>query len=405
MDMTKFVGKVPAVTDVYTDLSGFQSLKGEQDKDVALRKVAQQFESMFVNMMMKSMRSANAVFEENSMFSSQESNFFRDMHDQQLSLTVAHGKGVGIADAMYRQLSRSYGDKDAGEGKFNTPGYSIADYQPGQGKRFSMEQQPLDVQQYIQQASPMVMDARLRSANAPSDQQPVLRTSPSQGMSAEGLHQQTVTEPFAGKKAATSNTHSSSEADARAPSNSRVPIAESPLRFIQKLLPYAQKAADKLGVDKHLLVAQSALETGWGRYVLADQKGQPSNNLFNIKAHGDDPSRVQHATLEFRNGLMCKESAAFRVYDSLEHSFNDYVDFVQGNQRYDAAINAKSEDEYIRELHQAGYATDPDYAEKVLQVYSAVKRLVKDIDLTPVPKENTPPVSDESDADILSSLF
>ena len=101
-----------AVTDVYTDLSGLQQLQSEENQDAALKKIAQQFESLFINMMLKNMRSANAVFEQDSMFNSNEMKFYRDMYDHQLSLTLAHGNGIGIADAMYRQLSRSYGEND-----------------------------------------------------------------------------------------------------------------------------------------------------------------------------------------------------------------------------------------------------------------------------------------------------
>ena len=96
-------------TAAYTDLNSLQKIKAEGDKDVALHKVAKQFESMFVSLLFKGMRQANAVFEEGNMGHSNAENMYRDMHDQQLALTMSHGKGIGIADALYRQMSRYCG--------------------------------------------------------------------------------------------------------------------------------------------------------------------------------------------------------------------------------------------------------------------------------------------------------
>ncbi len=111
---------------VFTDLAGLQSIKrlprGESEE--ALRAVAEQFESIFVNMMMKSMRDSNAVFEEGSLTSSNEQKFYRDMFDQQLSLTMASGRGVGLADVLVRQLSKSYG-AEVRQTSENLPGTAL----------------------------------------------------------------------------------------------------------------------------------------------------------------------------------------------------------------------------------------------------------------------------------------
>lgn len=151
---------------------------------------------------------------------------------------------------------------------------------------------------------------------------------------------------------------------------------DSPESFVASMKPYAEKAARALGVDSSLLLAQAALETGWGQKVLNNSRGS-SNNLFNIKAdrswNGD---KVATQTLEYHQGVPVKESAAFRSYANYEESFNDYVRFLNKNPRYTTALRHGGNDEqFIRGIHQAGYATDPAYADKVLSVKARIDQM------------------------------
>ncbi|EHU9458349.1 TPA: flagellar assembly peptidoglycan hydrolase FlgJ [Vibrio vulnificus] len=146
--------------------------------------------------------------------------------------------------------------------------------------------------------------------------------------------------------------------------------------FITSMRPYAERAAKSLGVEPSLLLAQAALETGWGQKVVKNARGS-SNNLFNIKADrswaGD---KVTTQTLEFHDNTPVKETAAFRSYDSFADSFNDYVAFLNNNPRYQTALqhNGNSES-FIRGIHRAGYATDPEYADKVLKVQQRIDNM------------------------------
>jgi len=91
---------------IYTDLAGLQKLKSmpDENSDEALAAVAKQFESIFVNMMLKSMRDTNAVFEEDNFMHSNESKFYQDMMDNQMAVSLSQGNGIGLADVLYRQL-------------------------------------------------------------------------------------------------------------------------------------------------------------------------------------------------------------------------------------------------------------------------------------------------------------
>lgn len=151
---------------------------------------------------------------------------------------------------------------------------------------------------------------------------------------------------------------------------------DSPELFVTSMKPYAEKAASALGVDSSLLLAQAALETGWGSKMVKNSLGN-SNNLFNIKADrswkGD---KVATQTLEFHGKTAVKESASFRSYSNFEDSFNDYVKFLNENPRYETALQHQGNSEnFIKGIHQAGYATDPNYADKVLRVKAKIDEM------------------------------
>ncbi len=315
-----FIDNATRQTDVYTNLHGLQSIKNEGDKSEALKKVTQQFESMFVNMMMKSMREANAVFEKDSMFDSEDSKFYRDMLDQQRAVTLSTGRGIGIAEAMYRQLSRTYGVAES-------PEKSIG-------------------------SIPGSLDRRIDN----------IRKDISKSISGQGAKE------------------ASGDVSTGEVPRPRASLSSSPQEFVEKLIPLAKKAAEKIGVDHLLLVAQSALETGWGKHVVADEKGENSFNLFNIKKGGDwNKGTAQQNTIEYDQGIVTQEKAEFRMYSGIAESLDDYVEFVLGKDRYRSAIDkAGDSEQYIRELKNAGYATDPQYSEKVLSVYHRVKELAAD---------------------------
>ncbi|MFN7551789.1 MAG: flagellar assembly peptidoglycan hydrolase FlgJ, partial [Pseudomonadota bacterium] len=151
------------------------------------------------------------------------------------------------------------------------------------------------------------------------------------------------------------------------PANLSSPRAGTPEAFVAEVWPHAKAAAAELGVDPRMLVAQAALETGWGRSVMRGPDGKPSHNLFGIKATGGwQGAAVTQGTVEFRGGVMQRERAAFRAYGSVAESFADYVKLVRDNPRYREAVVAGSDGARFAEaLERAGYATDPQYAEKL----------------------------------------
>ncbi len=148
------------------------------------------------------------------------------------------------------------------------------------------------------------------------------------------------------------------------------PELANPGQFVSHVMDVAADAARRLGVDPELLVAQSALETGWGRSVPKHPDGRPTFNFFGIKADANwRGPRVARNTLEFVAGIPEQRRAQFRAYSTPEEGFRDYAQLVQNSPRYSGAVGAKDSEAYARELANGGYATDPDYADKWLAIY------------------------------------
>ncbi|MDP1929998.1 MAG: flagellar assembly peptidoglycan hydrolase FlgJ, partial [Gammaproteobacteria bacterium] len=331
--------------NVYTDLAGLQSISrlGRENTPEGLRQVAQQFESMFINMMLKSMRDSNSSLFEDNYMRSNEMEFHQENLDNQLSLHMASVGGIGLADSLYRQMLTRFDD-----------GASIVS-SPVAGSLVEARQVPERSQvtafvvPALSPAIPVSDATNIFLALQPVAQEEVVAAPVATAMAAR---------VFA------------------VPSASRVPISgriKSPEDFVVRLLPMAEEAAARLGVDPRVLLAQSALETGWGQAIPARNDGINSHNLFGVKADARwTGEKVSVSTLEHRDGVVMRERANFRAYQSYQESFTDYVDFLESNPRYAQALqHAGDADSFVLHLQKAGYATDPAYAKKIRQVMNS----------------------------------
>jgi peptidoglycan hydrolase FlgJ len=140
--------------------------------------------------------------------------------------------------------------------------------------------------------------------------------------------------------------------------------------FIAGLWPHAEEAGRSLGVDPHVLLAHAALETGWGKSFPTASDGRVSYNLFGIKAAGGWRGEAVGAqTVEFDDGIASRRIERFRAYDSPAESFKDYVQLLSGSGRYREVIGTGSDARaFATALQRGGYATDPDYANKLVAV-------------------------------------
>lgn len=293
----------PIKAAFYADPQALTSLKQDaraQDP-AALKEAAKQFESLFTQMLLKNMREANKSFGD-SMFGSDQADFYQGMFDDQMALHLSQGKGLGLADMLIRQLTQA----------------------------------------------PAAVNGGQRTADGVGD------------------------------------SASSSGYSLQPPASSHQPISSSKEDFIRTYLPHAEAAGRELGVDPHALLAQAALETGWGKSVPCNTNGECSFNLFGIKATGRwNGDSVSVPTIEFEEGIPVRKAERFRAYASPADSFRDYANLIRNNPRYENALGTGSDvASFASALQRGGYATDPAYANKIVNVAKELRELSSRTDRT-----------------------
>lgn len=304
---------------VYSDVQGLEQLRYQSKKDIhaAKHEVAKQFEAILMQFMLRSMREANKTFS-SGLFDSDQMSLYQDLYDKQLSLTTSNG--IGLADIIEKNIDQTY---------FSN-----------QSKESGKAPAHLEKQTYAKQTE--FSPSMLVKANEPLNQESVAMKVP---------QVQTV--------ATTDKTEKG--------------FFKTPEEFIKNLWASAKQAAKTIGADPRVLLAQAALETNWGKKVLPSDQNASTHNLFNIKA---DPSWKQKTTtmetIEQKNGVLVKEKANFRSYSSFTESFADYVKFLKENGRYQQALDKVSNaKEFVSALQQAGFATDTQYADKIMNIFSS----------------------------------
>lgn len=352
---------VSQVQDSYLDPNSLNSIKAMgRDKDPqALKEVAKKFEALFVQQMLKTMREANAAFGEGNYFDSQATLFHRDMLDQQMVLNLTSGSGIGLADHFYKQMLQNYGagmkpaSGDEGGSINSIDGLldQVVEYNTA-ARSGTDTQSENDLDKWINDFIRMSDNSPLQMVLSESEPKEEIQPSIHYGLLPVIPHKTQQEHSRIGQKSSVSSTQEN---------------------FVMMLKPHAEKAAAELNINPDVLIAQVALETGWGKHVIHDKRGQNSFNLFNIKAGSQwQGDKVNVSTLEFRDGIAANEKADFRKYTNYAESFSDYVKFMKNNSRY-AEVLEKGNDSaaYADALQSAGYATDPEYAKKIKRLLNS----------------------------------
>ncbi len=317
--------------DNVLDANGLSSLKRSVTSHDASanQKVAKQFEGMFLSMMLKGMRD---TLPQDGPMSSDATRMATSMSDDQLAQNLSRGKGIGLADALVKQLS-----------KVNSP---VA---PGTG------------------STPMMLRAE-NQASMP------LRAIEAAGLayhhaSAHGAYGYNSTSYGAssgrGNAAASAAGGAVSAPASVAPAHGEV--TQTHVDFVSKCTDAAKAASDATGISAKAILGQAALESGWGKHEIKDAHGQSSFNLFGIKA---DPSwtgkTVTAMTTEYVGGVAQRVAQKFRAYASYADSFTDYAKTIQNNPRYQAVMQVGHDAlAFAKAMGHSGYATDPNYGQKL----------------------------------------
>lgn len=294
------------------DVRSAQDLRSEFAKSPqeGLKAAAQQFETMFLQMVMKSMRD---TVPDDGLLNSDQSKFYTSLLDQQMAQNLAtSGKGVGFAKLIEQQLGRSL---DAAQGETSSSG----------------------------------------AANNAAAALPLAAS--------DGRHLQY--QPVLGNLPVSASYQ---KADiASSPAASGVPASSR--EFVNRVWPHAVEASRSTGVPPQFLVAHSALESGWGRAEIRRADGSASFNLFGIKAGKEwNGQTVDATTTEYFDGQPRQVVERFRAYASYEEAFRDYASLLRNSSRYSTVIGSQDGTEFARRLQQAGYATDPMYADKLSRI-------------------------------------
>jgi len=152
-----------------------------------------------------------------------------------------------------------------------------------------------------------------------------------------------------------------------------LPAGHTQEDFVNRMLPPLRRVASALNLDPQALLAQAALETGWGQRMPRNADGSSSNNMFGIKAGEEwNGARATADTVEVSNGVASTRRTAFRAYGSVEESVNDFAKLLASSPRYREALSAGGDAAgYIAGIGKSGYATDPEYANKLNQILSS----------------------------------
>lgn len=314
---------------VYTDFQGLAELRAQarQGSPQALEVAAKQFEAYLVQQLLRTGRDASLG---DGIMDDKDADLYHDLFDKQIAECVSQGKGLGIAQMLVQQVQRLQGTPSAAGAPSPARAATAVPAEPAGG---------------AQQTTPTVQqqDSRPSASTVvlPASSEELLKT----------RQKVSAAQPAA--------------ADA---TDGRFDTAQE---FVAALMPSAQRVGAELGVDPRLLVAQAALETGWGKSIIRNSDGTSSHNLFNIKADRSWKGPVATArTLEYENGAAVKVGAGFRSYASYADSFRDYLHFLRSNPRYGEALqNTHDPAAYAQSLQAAGYATDPRYADKIMAIY------------------------------------
>ena len=290
-----------AMSGAAYDAQSLNALKRDAAKDPEgnLKKVAQQVEGMFVQMMLKSMR---AALPQDGVMNSDQTRLYTSLYDQQIAQQMSV-KGLGLADMMVEQLSGTTSPSE-------TAG-----------------------------TVPMVLDNE------------VLQTLPAQAL--EQMVRRAIPTP---------------------PASGGMSLPQGPGNFVARLSIPAHIASQQSGIPHQLIMAQAALESGWGQREIPTADGKSSYNVFGIKAGSNWDGPVSEiTTTEYEQGVATKTKARFRVYGSYVEAVSDYVKLLTQNPRYAHVAAAQSPEQGAHALQKAGYATDPQYAQKLVSVIQQMK--------------------------------
>ncbi|MEY4592368.1 MAG: hypothetical protein RIR18_1263 [Pseudomonadota bacterium] len=302
----------------------------QKDPKAGIHKAAQEFESMFLQIVLKNMR---ATVSQDGLMDSDETRFYTGMLDDQMAQNLSKTGALGFARMLENQFNRALaGSTEA------SPNVGASSLSPA----------AKSLLQNLQQIRNDALPSSLPGNISPVPVSPL----PTGGVTGNGTSDGVLS---------VSNNLSGRGSGSWSSGN--------PADFVNRVWPHAVEVSRVTGIPPQFMVAQAALETGWGKHEMLNQDGSSSCNLFGVKASKSWSGPIAQAeTTEFINGQETRVTANFRSYASYAEAFRDYANLLRNNPRYGAVIGSQDGTEFANRLQQAGYASDPQYAEKLSRI-------------------------------------
>ncbi|MEO1873006.1 MAG: flagellar assembly peptidoglycan hydrolase FlgJ [Cobetia sp.] len=363
-------GRLAFDTQGLASLKGAASSGGERQQE-ALEESARQFEALMLNMMLKQMRSAT---ENSALTGSQQQEMMTSMLDQQLSQQLASvGDGIGLSKILIQQLSSSTATGTNTDSSTAISLSAVVEGEPvdEQGADGWLSAVGLTPEGGAAREGDWQAAVETRATDEVAGFMAMLDTL-APGDTARGVYAEL---PMAttGKDDVSDTVSPVAVTDVAALSEQQRRQPENVQRFVAEFGPAAQAASRESGLPAELILAQAALETGWGERRIHTKAGTDSHNLFGIKAgsswQGDSTTVL---TTEYRNGRRMRLEDSFRVYPDQASALRDHAALLTGAQRYAHVTRSPDAESAARALQEAGYATDPHYADKLISIMSRV---------------------------------
>ena len=290
------------------------------EDDAEARDAANKFEALLIHNLLKTMRKTTMA--ENK---SNDQAIYEDMFDEKIASTMMEAGGIGVADQILAQIRQQ------------------------RGQATTQAETDSDTQKLRELA---------RHITAPTSVSP-----------AAGASGTSKTENLSAPASSVSSSSPLGMVSTLWGDQSATPLTQQQQNFVAPLAPHARRNAQKLGTAPQAILAIAALETGWGQSLITDKNGVDSHNLFGIKASASDQRYATIMTTEYLNGSPQKQQARFKAFDSSADAVDGFADFILSNPRYTRALqNASDPEQFLTELQNAGYATDPRYADKAISI-------------------------------------
>jgi len=323
--------KVPEINAF--DIQGLQALNNDHiEKNTALKKAAHQFEGIFLRQLLASMRKVNDIFKKDSLFDSKSSDFYQGMWDDQMAIQLSKNSQGSIADLLVKQLTQ-------------VPMATLPHLHSLPVTSSHQAEKPQPLNNLNSRVEPIHhLNKMVKSSHNPSLNQ----VSPTSSHVVEDI-----------------TTYQTPQLQPTEPQS-----FSSRQEFIDFMKPLVQEASQLLGIKPQFLMAQAALETGWGQHLIQSQQFGSSKNLFNIKNKSDwEGKTTTKVSVEFDGNKFTKKTSKFRVYDSFKQSIQDFVNFISSSSRYKNLLKTGQQmGQYLKAIQESGYATDPGYSQKLMTI-------------------------------------